>query len=103
MPYRSRRSRTLTVAAAWLLFACAVIGTGVAYLAYQLLCIENCERRGWEEAAGLASACLAVAPAAAMVVFATRGQPRRALWALGASIVLYAAALVLINAGALWG
>jgi hypothetical protein len=89
-PERSRNS-WLTAGAIWLLLA-AVLATFIAWLKWRLNCGPNCsDGKTWQTYVQFGLALLGLAAAVCMTYWTWVGSNRRALWALGATVLLYLA------------
>jgi hypothetical protein len=88
----------MRVAAALAVLAAAGFATGVAWIAYGILCEEGCAGRPWPLVAQLAAACagLGLAAVAAQAI-ATRAERRARVAAAGAAVA-YAAWAALLTA-----
>lgn len=80
------------------LLLAAVAGTFVAWLGYGLLCDENCQGRSWELTTQLFVAIGGLVAVVSMTWFSFKRRWTAALWALVASLVLFAAWAVLLDA-----
>jgi peptidoglycan/LPS O-acetylase OafA/YrhL len=91
MGHRPRVSPRAIKAGSAVLLVAAVLGTLNAWIAYELLCDENCDARRWELTAQLIAACLGLACAAMMTYFAFTGRRKAAAGSLTAGVLFYGA------------
>jgi hypothetical protein len=90
----------MRVATALALLAAAACATGLAWIAYGVLCEEGCVERPWPLVAQLVAACLGLGlTTVASHAIATRAQ-RRARLALAGATLAYVAWAVLLAASA---